>query len=73
MPIFKALPTDQVRAYQSGGADAHGHPPERAVSDGHGNPYWHCLKVFPDGAATVALAHRPFSGTHPYAEVGPIF
>lgn len=33
-----ALPTEIVRALQDGGADAHGQMPERAVSDGGGNP-----------------------------------
>jgi hypothetical protein len=70
---FKAIPTDVVRAYQAGGPDANGQLPERKVSDGGGNPCRHCLKMIPEGAGMLVLAHRPFPGPQPYAEVGPIF
>ena len=73
MPVFTALPTDVARAYQSGGSDAYGHPPERTLSGGAGNPCRHCLREIPEGAAMLILAHKPFTGTHPYAELGPIF
>lgn len=73
MPTFTALPTDLVRGYQSGAPDAFGQPPEQAISDGAGNPCRHCLKDIPEGADMLILAHKPFIGTHPYAEVGPIF
>ncbi|MEX0317749.1 MAG: DUF1203 domain-containing protein [Ruegeria sp.] len=68
-----ALPTDEVRAYQAGQPDAYGNAPERAVSDGGGNPCRHCLRYIPEGEEMLILAHRPFSETHPYAETGPIF
>ena len=68
-----ALPTDQVRAYRSGAPDAYGMPPERAVSDGGGNPCRHCLREIPEGAEMLILAHRPFAAPQPYAETGPIF
>ena len=70
---FVAIPTDVVRHYQAGGADANGQVPERAVSDGGGNPCRHCLGMIPDGAGMLILAHRPFPGPQPYAELGPIF
>lgn len=70
---FVALPTDTVRALQAGGPDAHGHIPERAVSNGVGTPCRHCLKNVPEGAEMLILAHRPFGETQPYAETGPIF
>ena len=70
---FVAIPTDVVRAYQAGGPDANGQVPERSVSDGGGNPCRHCLKMIPEGAGMLVLAHRPFPGLQPYAEVGPIF
>ncbi|WP_299287816.1 DUF1203 domain-containing protein [uncultured Tateyamaria sp.] len=73
MPVFTALPSDIVAAYRAGGPDAFGNPPERAVSDGDGNPCRHCLCDIPAGAPMLVLAHKPFAGTHPYAEVGPIF
>ncbi|MEL6621032.1 MAG: DUF1203 domain-containing protein [Pseudomonadota bacterium] len=73
MPRYEALPTALVDAYRNGAQDAHGNPPERAVSDGSGNPCRHCLKDIPKGTGMLVLAHRPFDGTHPYAEVGPIF
>ena len=70
---YVAIPTDEVRAYQSGGRDANGQVPERKVSDGGGNPCRHCLKMIPKGAEMLVLAHRPFPAPQPYAEVGPIF
>lgn len=74
MPLqFHPIPTDIVRAYQSGGLDANGQPPERHISDGDGNPCRHCLTMIPKGAGMLVLAHRPFPTAQPYAEVGPIF
>ena len=70
---FTALPTDEVRALQSGAPDAYGHTPERTVSDGQGNPCRHCLRQIPEGAGMLILAHRPFPALQPYAETGPIF
>lgn len=70
---FQAIPTDVVRAYQAGGPDANGQVPERKVSDGGGNPCRHCLKMIPEGAGMLVLAHRPFPALQPYAELGPIF
>ncbi|MBC2834166.1 DUF1203 domain-containing protein [Paragemmobacter straminiformis] len=70
---FLPIPTDIVRAYQAGGPDAYGLPPERRVSDGGGNPCRHCLRMIPAGAGMLVLAHRPFGSLQPYAETGPIF
>ena len=71
---YVAIPADVVRAYQAGGRrDANGQAPERVVSDGGGNPCRHCLKMIPEGAGMLVLAHRPFPGPQPYAEIGPIF
>lgn len=70
---YGAIPTDVVRAYQAGGPDANSQAPERKLSDGGGNPCRHCLKMIPEGAGMLVLAHRPFPALQPYAEVGPIF
>lgn len=70
---FSPIPTHIARGYQSGGLDANGQVPERQVSDGGGNPCRHCLKMIPNGADMLVLAHRPFPAPQPYAEVGPIF
>ena len=70
---FVAMPTKIVRAYQRGGPDANGQVPERKLSDDGGNPCRHCLRMIPDGAGMLVLAHRPFPAPQPYAEVGPIF
>lgn len=70
---FVAIPTEVARAYQAGGLDANGQVPERKLSDGGGNPCRHCLKMIPEGAGMLVLAHRPFPAPQPYAEVGPIF
>ena len=73
MPTYTALPTEIVEAYRTGAPDAFGNPPERKRSGGSGNPCRHCLKDIPEGAEMLVLAHKPFAGTHAYAEVGPIF
>jgi Protein of unknown function (DUF1203) len=70
---FTPIPTDIVRAYQAGGPDANGQVPEHGVSDGFGNPCRHCLRMIPQGAGMLILAHRPFPAPQPYAELGPIF
>ena len=71
--VFKALPTETVRALQAGAADAYGMPPERKISDGDGVPCRHCLKNVGAGEPYLVLAYRPFPGLQPYAETGPIF
>lgn len=73
MITFTAIPTEIARAYQAGGPDANGQPPERHISDGGGNPCRHCLGLIPKGAKMLVLAHRPFPNPQPYAEIGPIF
>ncbi|MBB4172411.1 DUF1203 domain-containing protein [Sulfitobacter noctilucicola] len=71
---YTALPTHIVRSLQQeGGNDAYDNAPERAISDGDGNPCRHCLKDIPKGDAMLILAYRPFEDLHPYAETGPIF
>jgi hypothetical protein len=65
MPTISALPTDLVRALQHGGADAHGQTPERALSDGGGNPCRHSLRYIPKRAEMLILAHRPFAQPPP--------
>lgn len=70
---YVAIPTEVVRAYQAGGVDANGQVPERKRAEGGGNPCRHCLKMIPEGAGMLVLAHRPFPAPQPYAEVGPIF
>ncbi|WP_434614627.1 DUF1203 domain-containing protein [Tabrizicola sp. M-4] len=73
MPRFVPIPTEIVRACQAGGVDSYGLFPERRVSDGGGNPCRHCLRMIPEGAGMLVLAHRPFGSLQPYAETGPIF
>ncbi len=71
--VFEALTTDICAAWRAGGPDANGKPPERAASDGGGNPCRHCLNDIPAGRQMLILAHRPFTHINPYAEIGPIF
>ncbi|MCB2109710.1 MAG: DUF1203 domain-containing protein [Defluviimonas sp.] len=74
MPLlFEAMPSDLARAYQAGAPDAYGLPPERARSEGAGNPCRHCLSHIPQGREMLILAYRPFPALQPYAETGPIF
>ena len=70
---FTPIPTDTVRALRAGGPDANGQTPEHQIANGPGNPCRHCLRMIPEGAAMLVLAHRPFPAPQPYAEVGPIF
>ncbi len=70
---FSPIATEIVRALQAGGPDANGQVPERTVSDGSGYPCRHCLRMIPEGAGVLVLAHRPFPAPQPYAEIGPIF
>ena len=70
---FLPIPTETARHYQAGGVDSYGLLPERKVSDGGGNPCRHCLRMIPEGAGMLVLAHRPFGSLQPYAETGPIF
>ncbi|MEM7057526.1 MAG: DUF1203 domain-containing protein [Pseudomonadota bacterium] len=70
---FTALPTKVVEALWAGGADANGQPPERAISDGGGNPCRYCLSFIPEGEEMLILNHRPFETVQPYAESGPLF
>ena len=68
-----AIPTETAMALRAGGLDANGQPPERALSNGQGNPCRHCLHQIPEGAEMLIVAHRPFPDPQPYAETGPIF
>ncbi|MHA6646196.1 DUF1203 domain-containing protein [Mesorhizobium sp. A623] len=70
---FLPIPSHKARALRSGEPDAYGCLPERAVSDGEGNPCRHCLDLIPEGADMLILAYRPFPEPQPYAETGPIF
>lgn len=70
---YAPLPTATVAALRAGGPDANGQPPERATSDGNGNPCRYCLRDIPKDAPMLICAHRPFDTLHPYAECGPIF
>jgi hypothetical protein len=70
---FIPLSTDRVNDLRNGGQDAYGCLPERAVSDGEGNPCRYCLDFVPKDADMLILAYRPFDEAQPYAETGPIF
>ncbi len=70
---FIALDSDTAEAWRDGAPDANGQAPERQISDGDGNTCRHCLDDVAEGDSFLVLAHRPFPGPQPYAEVGPIF
>ncbi len=71
--LFQALTTEEVENWRSGGVDANGQAPEKAVSDGGGIPCRYCLKDIPKGHEMLTLACRPFPDLNPYSELGPIF
>jgi hypothetical protein len=71
---FHAMPTDLARAFQVGGLDAYGRPPERRTADGASRvPCRHCLTDVAVGDEYLVLAYRPFTTLQPYAETGPVF
>ncbi len=70
---YSGIPSAVAEAYRSGASDANGQVPERKISDGNGVPCRHCLGNVARGEPYLVLAHRPFPGLQPYAEVGPIF
>jgi len=72
-PVFLPLPDATARHYRAGGADAYGLPPEHCVVSGGGVPCRHTLRLLPEGAPYLIVAHRPFDGLNPYTETGPVF
>ncbi len=70
---FLAMPTEIARALQAGAPDANGQIPERAISDGSGNPCRHCMQYIAGGDEMLILSYRPFNEAQPYAETGPVF
>lgn len=70
---FIAMPTEEARHFQAGGADAYGTTPEHRTSDGNGVPCRHCLRDVAAGDDYLVLAYRPFPTLQPYAETGPVF
>jgi hypothetical protein len=71
--LFQPMPASEARAFQRGGLDANGQPPERKFSDGGGVPCRHCLRLVPRDRPYLVLAYRPFRTIQPYSEVGPVF
>lgn len=71
--LFEGLPTDAVQAAKRAGRDAYGLPIETYLSAGDAYPCRHCLGETPEGEDYLILAWRPFEGTNPYTETGPIF
>jgi hypothetical protein len=70
---FSGMTTQEATHLWNGGKDAHGNPPERAISDGNGNPCRHCLRMIEEGDSYLIISHRPFTSRQPYAEQGPVF
>ena len=70
---FAGMSSDEAKHLWDGGCDAHGRLPERAVSDGQGNPCRHCLKMIEEGEEFLVFSYRPFNEVQPYAEQGPVF
>ena len=70
---FHSIPSDEVRDFQAGGADANGQVPERHISDGDGIPCRHCQTDVGKDEPFLILSYRPFPALQPFAETGPIF
>lgn len=69
----RGIDTEFVESIRGGGADANGQPALSRKAVGLANPCRHCLQLIPEGDGMLVLAHRPFDGLQPYAELGPIF
>ena len=67
------ISTDEHERFRRGDLDANGQPPLITRAEGPANPCRHCLALIDPGDDMLILAYRPFSGLHPYAEIGPIF
>lgn len=72
-PVFVPLSDAEAAHYRAGGCDAYGLMPESRVVQGGGVPCRHTLRMLPEGARYLIVAHRPFAGLNPYTETGPIF
>ncbi len=70
---ISGLPGDVVKKIHQSRLDANNQPLEVHTSDGNGNLCRHCLQMIGEGDEYYILAHRPFTVTQPYAEMGPIF
>lgn len=70
---FQGMTTARANALWAGGADDHGNPPEKQISDGNGNPCRHCLQMIAEGEEFLVFSLRPFASRQPYAEQGPVF
>ena len=70
---FVGLPTDQVLATKANGMDAYDQPIEVHKAHDGAYPCRHCLGQTPVGEDYLILAWKPFAGTNPYTETGPIF
>ncbi|WP_341891380.1 DUF1203 domain-containing protein [Variovorax sp. YR752] len=69
----RGIDTEFVDSIRGGGVDANGQRALRRKAVGLANPCRHCLQLIAESDDMLVLAYRPFDGTHPYAEVGPIF
>lgn len=67
------METDTAIQLRAGGLDANGMAPEKAISDGDGNPCRHCLRDIEKGRGMLILSYRPFDSVHAYSETGPVF
>ena len=70
---YSGLTSQVAGDLRAGGADAFGNAAEHAISSGTGTPCRHCLRIVPESEAFLIAAHKPFTTTQPYSEIGPIF
>jgi hypothetical protein len=70
---IRGIATPDVDRLRAGGTDANGQPALVRIAEGLANPCRDCLNLIAEGAEKLVLSYRPFAGSHPYAETGPIF
>lgn len=75
MTAFRYLPIDHTLAQRirTTLGDDHGNALQIRTSDDDGNPCRSCLRITPSGSRLILFAHRPFTASGPYAEIGPVF
>lgn len=69
---FHAMPTSTAAQFHHARQDDYGNPIDKVSSDGS-FPCRLCCQHIPKGKSALILAYRPFAGTNPYAETGPVF
>jgi hypothetical protein len=67
-----AMPTPEATRVRNAMRDDFGNTLSPLIADGSG-PCRHCLRYANSGDRLLLFSYKPFAGTVPYQEVGPVF